>query len=163
MTNNASNQIDSLSSQIKTNFVIKYPIKRIVIWQMPVSRSALVTIFLNQKNQLFAYITTPARQTLADVQKILYRVGLSPYKYCEPVNQPGYFVKIATEHFNKIFPGRNIQVEEDLRYYKTLALYNPALVQIKAVKNGVIKGFDADAKDSWRVYTKLVYAKLDDF
>lgn len=163
MTDDLSFNLASLATNLASEFGFDVPIKRIVAWQMPVSRSAQATVFFNHKNQLFIYVTTPARQTLGDVQKILFRVGVAAYKYLPPVNQPNYFVEIASKHFNKTYPNRKIVSDNDLRYFKTLAPYNPALVQIKNVKQGVINCFDPDAKGGWRVAAKLVYSRLDDF
>lgn len=163
MTENSSLNIASLATDLASEFGFTMPIKRIVAQQMPVSRSAKATIFFNRKNQLFIYINTPARQTLGDVQKILFRVGVTAYKHLPPINRPDYFVEIASEHFHKTYPSRKITSDNDLRYFKTLALYNPALVQIKNVKQGVINCFDPDAKGDWRVLTKLTYSRLDDF
>ncbi len=163
MAQDLSLNLKALATELESEFGFDAPIKHIVAWQMPVSRSAKATIFFNRKNQLFIHITTPARQTLGEVQKILFRVGLSAYKYLPPAGRPEYFTEIASEHFKKTYPGRKITSDNDLRYFKTLALYNPALVQIKNIKDGVIKCFDPDAKGEWRVQAKLVYSRLDDF
>ena len=163
MTSDSSLNLKALATDLESEFGFSAPIKRLVAWRMPVSRSAKATIFFNHKNQLFIHITTPARQTLGDVRKVLFQVGLIAYKYLPPAGRPDYFVEIASEYFNKTYPSRKIVSDNDLRYFKTLALYNPALVQIKNVKDGVIKCFDPDAKGEWRVFCKLTYSRLDDF
>ncbi len=163
MTNLGQQNKDDLADLLLDEFQIDTMVDRILAWKVPLSRSTSTTIFFNNKNQLFAYIASPARQTLGDVQKLLYRMGLVAYKFLPPANRPDYFTDIATEHFHKTFPNRKVQSENDLRYFKTLALYNPALVQIKLVKDGVIKYFDPDSKDQWRILTKLTYNRLDNF
>lgn len=155
--------LSSLTETVLAEFGLEFKLGRVVALNLPLSRSAQATIFFNNKNQLFVYISTPARQTLGDVKKLLYRIGVVAYKFCPPVGQPNYFTDIASEHFYKTFPGRKIVSDNDLRYFKTLALYNPALVQIKSVKSGVINCFDPDAKGEWRPFVKLQYNRLGDF
>lgn len=152
-----------LEDLVLAEFQLDTPVDRVVAWQLPLSRSVFCHVFFNNKNQLFVYISSPSRQTLGDVQKLLYRLGVSAYQFLPPAGQKDYFREIASGHFAKTYPGRKIVSEQDLSYFKTLAPYNPALVQVKNVKNGVLNCFDPDAKGQWRVFCKLRYSRLDDF
>lgn len=161
MSNEKLAQSDDLADKILAEFSLDLMIERLVLYQMPLSRSAQASLFFNHKNQLFAYISSPARQSLADVKKLLYRAGLVACDFLPPAGQADYFSNVAIEHFKQTYPGRRVQSGEDLRYFKTLAPYNPALVQIKTLRDGCVYGFDPDAKGSWRVFGKLSYNLLD--
>ena len=87
-------------------------------------------------------------------------MGLLPEQYMPPKGRPRYFDEIGSEKFMAVFPGRHTPLPEDLMYYRTLAPYNPALVQIREVKNGEIKHYDADASSNWRVGAKFSYRRI---
>ena len=161
MVKNFVDKCDALADTILAEFGLDLMIDRLVVWQMPLSRSTTADVFFNHKNQLFVYISSPARQTLGDVKKLLFRTGLTAYDFLPPAGRPNYFTDIAIEHFNKTYPSKPVSSEADLLYFKTLAPYNPALIQVKTVRDGHIYGFDPDAKGSWRVFAKLSYSRLD--
>ena len=87
-------------------------------------------------------------------------MGLVAELYLPPKGQPAYFDDIGRDKFKRCFPGRSNPADSDLIYYRTLAPYNPALVQISEVKNGEVKQFDTDAKTNWRVATKFAYRRI---
>ena len=72
-------------------------------------------------------------------------MGLKTQQFIAPGADVDYFDNIAREKFNEIFPGRIAVSDEDLYFYKTLAPYCPALVQISEVASGVIKQYDSTA------------------
>ena len=59
-----------------------------------------------------------------------------------------------------VFPGKSVITANDLVYYRTLAPYNPALVQVQEVLTGEIKQFDTDAAGDWRVAAKFAYRRI---
>lgn len=87
-------------------------------------------------------------------------MGLAAELYLPPKGQPHYFDDIGRAKFAQVFPGRSNPGPADLQYYRTLAPYNPALVQIAEVKTGEIKQFDTDAKGQWRTATKFAYRRI---
>jgi hypothetical protein len=97
---------------------------------------------------------------LADIKKIVSRMGLVAEVYIPPRGRAQYFDEIGSEKFRKVFPGRGAISEADIRYYRTLAPYNPALVQVREIKNGEIYQFDADAHGGWRVAAKFSYRRI---
>ncbi len=137
-------------------------VSEIIVSRQPVGRLLRVTVFKTDKNQLFAYFEGETKVILGDIKKIMSYMGLSADKYLPPAGKPDYFVDIATEHFRQVFPGRRPQSEQELSYYQTLAPYNPALVQIKKIKNGLIRVYDADVKSGWRNYKRYNYNKIDE-
>jgi hypothetical protein len=80
--------------------------------------------------------------------------------YMPPKGQPNYFDEIGRDKFKDVFPGRQNPSAFDLVYYRTLAPYNPALVQIAEVKHGEVMQFDTDARGQWRVAAKFAYRRI---
>lgn len=150
----------ALEQIAKNKFGMSVDIDFVVARDIPVSRVAKATLFLTTKKQLFLYVTGTSKLLLGDVQKIVSRMGLTAELFLPPKGQPGYFDEIGTSKFKAVFPGRSNPGEGDLTYYRTLAPYNPALVQISGVKNGEVMQFDTDAKTNWRVAAKFAYRRI---
>lgn len=144
----------------KSRFGMSIDIDHVIVRNIPVSRVATATLLLTNKKQLLLYVSGTSRLLLADIKKIVSRMGLTAELYLPPKGQPNYFDDIGREKFKKIFPGRTNPSHQDLQYYRTLAPYNPALVQISDVKTGEIKQFDTDSKGDWRVAAKFAYRRI---
>ncbi len=144
----------------KTRFGMTLDIDHVVVRSVPVSRVATATLFLTTKKQLLLYVSGTSKLLLADIRKIVSRMGLTAELYIPPKGQPNYFDDIGREKFKSVFPGRTNPSKEDLLYYSTLAPYNPALVQISEVRRGEIKQFDTDARGDWRVAAKFAYRRI---
>lgn len=144
----------------KKQFGIALDVGTVIVRQVPVSHTAVSTVFLTAKKQLYAYIVAQSPQTLADVKKVLSRMGLKAELCIPPKGQPTYFDDIGRAHVRQVFPGKSVITESDLVYYRTLAPYNPALVQIAEIPTGEIKQFDTDAHGQWRVAAKFAYRRI---
>ena len=127
---------------------------------VPVSRVADATVFLTKKKQLYVYISARSRLTLGDISKIVSRMGMKAELFLPPVGNPDYFNVIGREKFEQVFPGRTYVNDDELRFYRTLAPYNPALVLINEVKNGELFQYDSDTKSGWRLATRFAYRRI---
>ena len=145
---------------IKDRFGLRLETKKVLVRGAPVSHTSEATVVLSTKNQLYALIQGQSRMTLGEVKKIIKRMGLVPELYLPPKGEPDYFNRVAREHFKKIFPGRSYISGDDLMYYQTLAIYQPALVQISEVVKGKIYQFDTDSASSWRLATEFSYRRI---
>lgn len=150
----------ALEQIAKTRFGMTIDIDHVIVRAIPVSRVATATLFLTSKKQLLLYVAGTSRLLLSDVKKIVSRMGLTAELYLPPKNQPEYFDIIGREKFKQVFPGRSSPSAQDLMYYRTLAPYNPALIQISEIKTGEIKQFDTDTKGEWRVAAKFAYRRI---
>lgn len=150
----------ALEQIVKTAFGVTADVDFVVARNLPVSRVAEATLFLTKKKQLLLYVSGKSNLLLSDVQKIVSRMGLVAELYFPPKGQPGYFDEIGRDRFKAVFPGRNEPMADDIKYYRTLAPYNPGLIQISEVKNGEINQFDTDAKTNWRVAAKFAYRRI---
>ena len=144
----------------KERFGLDIDISQVIVRNVDVSRTAGATVFLTSKKQLFAYISGRSKLTLGDIRKVVVRMGLKAELFFPPVGQPDYFDVIGREKFRQVFPGRSHIKDDDLRYYRTLAPYNPAMVLISEVKNGEIYRYDSDAKTGWRVAARFAYRRI---
>ncbi len=150
----------ALEQIAKTRFGMQIDISHVIVRNVPVSRVAQATLFLTTKKQLLLYVHGTSRLLLADVKKIVARMGLTAEQYMPPKGELNYFDEIGAAKYKAVFPGMNSPSEQDLQYYRTLAPYNPALIQISEVKNGEVKQFDTDAASEWRVSAKFAYRRI---
>ena len=150
----------ALEQIAKKQFGLHVEIDKVIVRQIPVSRTAVATVFLTNKKQLFAYVAAMSNLNLGDVKKIITRMGLKAELFVPPKGKPNYFDDIGREHFHAVFPGRGHIMAQDLIYYRTLAPYNPALVQINEIPSGVIRQFDTDSHGNWRPVAKFTYRRI---
>lgn len=150
----------ALEQIAKSRFGMSLDIDHVIVRGVPVSRVAQATLFLTTKKQLLLYVTGNSKLLLSDIKRIVGRMGLVAELYIPPKGRPNYFDEVGTSKFKDVFPGRSNPSKADLQYYRTLAPYNPALVQIAEIKNGEIKQFDTDASGQWRVTAKFAYRRI---
>lgn len=150
----------ALEAILADRFGMKASIKQMIVHEIDVSRTAIASVFMTDKKQLVAFIAGPSKLTLGDVQKIVTRMGLKAELYFPPKHRPDYFDEIGREHVRSTFPGRTNITPDDLRYYRTLAPYNPALVLIQEVREGQIYQYDTDTSGDWRPIAKFAYRRI---
>jgi hypothetical protein len=144
----------------KEHFGLDLEVRQLVASEIPISYTGSASVFLTTKKQLYVYIHARSALLLGDVQKLVSRMGLRAELYVPPKGQSSYFDDIARKKFAQVYPGRVPHSEADLRYYRTLAPYNPALAIVQEVKNGEIKRFDTDASGGWRTTTRFAYRRI---
>ncbi len=150
----------SLEKHIKNAFGMTLEIKSTIVDKLPVGPGMSAKVFLSSKGLLFALIVGQKGLTLGDVKKTLSRMNLRVEQFIPPRADPHYFDTVAEGKFREIFPGRGVVKDSDLMFYRTLAPYNPALIQISEVVDGVIKQYDRDAATSWRPSIKFTYRRI---
>lgn len=150
----------ALEREIKAVFGMDIEIDKLIVHGVDVSRAARATLMLTKKKQLICYIRGHSKLLLADISKIVARMGLRAELYVPPKGRPNYFDDIGREHFKSVFPGRRPNTDQDIAYYRTLAPYNPALVIVNEVKDGTIYQFDSDARGNWRPTAKFAYRRI---
>ena len=141
-------------------FGIDANIRHVILWRVPVSRTDVATVFLTSKKQLYVHIEAQSKLLLTDVKKIVSATGLVAENYVPPKGRPDYFDEVGRKKFSEVFPGRTNVSAQDITFYRTLAPYSPALIQISEVKTGVIRQYDADSSGSWRPAVKFAYRRI---
>ena len=157
--NTTTYDVLALEEIAKEKFDFSVEIQSIILPMSDVGRTAAASVFLTSKNHLAVYVEASSA-TLADIKKIVRRMGLKVEEFLQPKGQPNYFDDIGRERFQSVFPGMKIISSDDLLYYRTLAPYNPALGIISEVKNGEIYQFDPDARGGWRVGARFRYKRI---
>lgn len=150
----------AIEELVKAQFGLQIDIKQMVARDIPVSHTAVANVFLTAKHQLFALIQAKSAQNLGDVRKIARKMGLQVAAYLAPGHDDTYFNTHAREKFRQVFPGRRDISEDELRYYRTLAPYNPALLKIKSIDGGTIRQFDSHDSSEWRVAAKFAFKQI---
>ncbi len=150
----------ALERLIKDKFSVDADIRQAIVFKIPVGLSAEATLYLTSKKQLYLFISSQTKILFSDVKKIVSRMGLRADHFLPPRADAEYFNSVAAAKFKEIFPGRTNINDQDLIYYKTLAVYNPALVQISEVIGGQIYQYDSDASGNWRPSKKFSYRRL---
>ncbi len=149
-----------ISRVARERFGVRLTAETVIVADVDVGAMARATLFLNDKKQLFLYVHGQSKLLLKDVRQIVARMGLEAELYFSLKGQPDYFDEIGREKFREVFPGRDVAQPADIAYYRQLAPYNPALVQIREVKDGHVYQHDSDARGGWRVATKFAYRRI---
>lgn len=147
----------ALEKLVRGHFGLDIDIERVVLPNAPTGRTTSATVFLTAKRQLYVVLSGEANFTLGDVRTIIRRMGMVADAYVPPKAEPGYFDRVAREKFLSVFPGRHNPTDADLRFYRLLAPYNPALVRIAEVESSVIRQFDPSDSSGWRTAIKFAY------
>lgn len=150
----------AIERAVRESFGVETDVRQAIVLHVPVSHTAEATLFLTTKKQLFLYVTGKSKLLLGDIKKIISRMGLKAEVYMPPKGRPQYFDEVGRNKFHEVFPGRKHITDEDIIFYRTLATYNPALILISEVKNGIIYQFDSDANTNWRAAAKFTYRRI---
>lgn len=139
-------------------FGVSIDIVEMIARAVPVGITATGSLFKTATGQIFLYVTSQSTLLLDDVDKIVTRMNLEADKYMPPHAEDEYFERIAVGKFRVMFPGKPISGPDDLRYYRGLAPFNPALVRISKVK-GEIKAYDPQSR-TWHKVKDYHYNKI---
>lgn len=150
----------ALERILAETFGVHTEVNTVIARKMSVGSGAYATVFLSAKKQLYCYIEGPSRLVLGDIKKIIARMGLKAELFLPPKGHPRYFDDIGLAKFKEVFPGRKDVHESDLLFYRTLAPYCPALIQVQEVKGGVIYCADNDAASGWRPSVRFAYRRI---
>lgn len=150
----------ALEQAAKSHFGAHVDVGKLIAQEIDVGRNVKATVFLTKKKQLYCYIHGQSKMQLSDIKKIIARMGLRAELYMPPKGHTTYFDDIGRAKFIEMFPGREHISDQDIYFYRTLALYNPALVLISEVRTGEIYQYDPDARTDWRVAAKFAYRRI---
>lgn len=150
----------AIEGSIRDQFSLQLDIKHVIVRGIPTSRTTRASVFLTTKNKLFTFIDGQEPLTLGDVTKMVKRMGLTAKEYMPPRRDEDYFDRIARAHFRRVYPGHHNPTASDLRYYRSLAPYNPALAEVEEITAGVIYQFDAQDSSNWRTAAKFSYRRI---
>ena len=148
----------AIEKTCKERFNVALDVTEVIVRGVPAGVATRATIFVTSSRQVYAYIVSQSSMVLDDVRKIIRRMELEAEVFVPPHGEADYFDRIGRTKFKAMFPGKPINGEDDLRYYKNLALYNPALVRLSKIK-GEIRGFEVESR-AWRKVKDYTYSKI---
>ncbi len=148
----------AIEKSCKERFDVTLDVTDVVVRAVPAGVATRATIFATANRQMYAYIASQSGMVLDDVRKIIRRMELEAETFIPPHGEADYFDRIGRSKFKVMFPGKVIVGEDDLRYYKNLAPYNPALVRLSKIK-GEIRGFEVESR-TWRKVKDYAYSKI---
>jgi hypothetical protein len=148
----------AIEQAAKDKFGLALEIAEVVVRGAQTGIASKGTIFKTTNGQMWLYVVSHSTQLFDDVQKIVSRMNVEAELYAPPHAEADYFNRIGRDKFKTMFPGKPVRSEEDLRYYKKLALYNPALVRLSKIK-GEIRAYDPQSK-GWHKVKDYAYSKI---
>ena len=142
----------------KDRFNLALDVTEVIVRNVPAGIATRATIFKTAKKHAYAFIQSQSALVLDDVQKIVRRMECEADGFIQPYGEAEYFDRIGRAKFKAMFPGKAIVGDDDLRYYRNLAPYNPALVRLSKIK-GEIRSFEVETK-AWRKVKDYAYSKI---
>ncbi|HKX72880.1 MAG TPA: hypothetical protein VJM32_02620 [Candidatus Saccharimonadales bacterium] len=142
----------------KDRFGVSFAISEVIVRGIQTGVASQATIFKTTNGQMWLFIASQSPLLLDDVQKIVARMNLEAELFCPPHGETDYFSRIGRDKFKGMFPGKPIVSDDDLRYYRKLAPYNPALIRLGKIK-GEIRGYNSQSK-AWHKVKDYNYSKI---
>lgn len=149
-----------LEKEIKTRFDVSLDITKMIIRRAPAGPAIWASVFVTSNKTLFVFIEGTKTMTFGDARRVTKRMGIRADRFFPPYGEKDYFNAKAKAKFKDVFPGRPITDETDLRHYKSLVSYSPALASVLEVPDSKIRQYDSDAADKWRVVAKYNYRSV---
>lgn len=148
----------ALEKACKRYFNLTLTVEEVIARNVTTGMTARGTLFRTAQNTHYLYVGSQSSLTLGDVQRIVRNMQLEADYFLPPRGDEEYFRRIGVARYKEMFPGKYITSEDDIRYYQTLASYNPALIRIARVK-GEIREFTI-ATQQWKKLKGYAYTKM---
>ncbi len=149
----------AVEESIREHFAKRFDITRMLVRDLQVSPVAHASIFKIKGGGLYTLIRSGHEMTLGDIKKIARNMGIEPDEFLPPAAVENYFDTAAIEKFKQVFPGKPItNTSEDLRYYRTLVPYTPALIKVARI-NGELREFKPETRQ-WQVIKRVSYSQI---
>lgn len=150
----------AVEASIRDNFNKRFDISKMIVRDIQVGTAAHASIFKIKGGGVYVLIRSANELSLGDVMKMARNMGIDIEECLPPAGIETYFNDKAIERFKQVFPGKHIMNDsDDLRYYRTLAPYTPALIKVARIR-GELCEFAPETRE-WRVVKRLSYAKID--
>lgn len=149
----------AITETIREQFAKKIEITRMLVRDVQVGPVAHASVFRAKGGGAYVLIRTSNPMTLGDVTKIMRNMGIEVDNYLPPAGVENYFNDNAIRKYKEVFPGKRIQNDaEELRYYRTLVPYSPALVRIARI-GGELREYEPESR-RWNVIKRLTYSQV---
>lgn len=149
----------AITETIREQFAKKLEITRMIVRDIQVGVTSHASVFRAKGGSVYALVRSNTELSLGDIMKILRNIGIDADHYVPPGGVTTYFEDKAVERFKEVFPGRRVMDDsEDLRYYRKLIPYTPALVCVSRIR-GELREYDPQSRQ-WKVVKRLSYSKI---
>jgi len=151
----------AVEASIRDNFNKRFDITKMIVRDIQVGPTAHASIFkIKGGGGVYALIRSASELNVGDVMKMARKMGVDADELLPPAGVDSYFDDKAIEKFRVVFPGKHItNNSEDLRYYRTLVPYTPALIKVARIR-GELCEYKPETRE-WQVVKRLTYAKID--
>lgn len=130
-------------------FELAIPVDMVFDDDIETSASSLCTLFTATTGQMYALFVSRESQSLADVRHHARAMGLGIDSYAFPFGDRRYFERKGFEIFKRAYPGRKTWTPQEASYYRTLVAYNPALVRVTNIRDG-IRRYNPNYATKWQ-------------
>lgn len=148
----------AIEKACQERFGVSFDIAEMVVRGVQAGTASQASVFKTTNGQMWLYVSSQSPLLLDDVQKIVTRMNLEADNYIPPHGETDYFNRIGRDKFKVMFPGKPIVSDDDLRYYKKLAPYNPALVRLNKIK-GEIRAYTPQNK-GWHKVKEYSFSRI---
>lgn len=149
----------AITETIREHFAKKVEITRMIVRDIQTGTTAHASIFRVKGGHIYTLIRSSTELSLGDVTKMLKNMGVEVSDFSPPGGAGTYFDDKAVEKYKAVFPSKRIvSGTDELRYYRTLVPYTPALVQVERI-HGELREYDPQVR-KWHVIKRLTYAKI---
>jgi hypothetical protein len=121
----------------RVHFSYDFKVKQIIANDLETLKGSRTTVFETTDHKILAFCTSEESLELGDVKHIIRGMGLEASYYLPPAQYHGYFINYGKQAFASAFPGRQITSNDNLSFYESLAPYNPALIKVHTIPDGV--------------------------
>lgn len=139
-------------------FNIDLRIDKIIQNNLPTGDSSCTTVFMTDRNEIYALCTGDDSLKLADVKKVIKSMGMKAEEYLPPGADDDYFLRYGQRVFQSTFPYRKTVLPQETTFYQTLTPYSPALVRIGKI-NGEIRQYNKICQE-WQKAFEFSYLRL---
>ena len=151
-------QVENLESFCADYFGVNLRILKIIQSDIPSGEKLYTTVFMTNRNELYALCNDDDSLSLADIKKVIKSMGMEAEVFLPPNADKDYFLNYGKKVFQSVFPDRKTISAEETTFYQTLAPYSPALVRINRV-GGEIRQYNKFGK-IWQKTFVFSYLRL---
>lgn len=149
----------AITETIRERFAKKIEITRMLVRDIQVGPVAHASVFRVKGGNVYILIRGSNEMTLGEIIRIVRNMGAEVDDFVPPSGVENYFDDKALEKYKAVFPGKPLGGSEELRYYRTLVPYTPALVRVARIR-GELREYEPEAR-RWNVVKRLSYNKID--
>jgi hypothetical protein len=149
---------ESLEGFCKDYFGVDLHVRKIIQSDLPAGEKLYTTVFMTDRNELYALCTDDDSLLLADIKLVIKSMGMEAEEFMPPNADANYFLRYGKKIFLAVFPDRKTVSMKDVKFYQTLAPYGPALIRISKIDKE-IRQYNK-IRQNWQAVFEFSYLRL---